>query len=98
MSQDIILTVDYHDRACVIRRLDRGADREQVFTEIPTTAASLGQVVDQARRDLYQVRKFRAPRFQGSYRLGKMDQVSGSHQELDRWSSKTITASKNYND
>jgi len=52
MSKDIILTVDYHDRACVIRRLDRGADREQVFTEIPTTAASLGQVVDQARRDL----------------------------------------------
>jgi len=51
MSKDIILTVDYHDRACVIRRLDRGADREQVFTEIPTTAASLGQVVDQARRD-----------------------------------------------
>src|SRR5262249_42758831 len=52
MSKDIILTVDYHDRACVIRRLDRGAGREQVLTEIPTTAASLGQVVDQARRDL----------------------------------------------
>ena len=52
MSQDILLTVDYHDRACVIRRLDRRAGREQVFTEIPTTAASLGQVVDQARRDL----------------------------------------------
>ena len=52
MSKDIILTVDYHDRACVVRRLDRGAGREQVLTEIPTTAASLGQVVDQARRDL----------------------------------------------
>jgi hypothetical protein len=52
MSQAILLTVDYHDRACVIRRLDRATGREQVFTEIPTTAASLGQVVDQARRDL----------------------------------------------
>ena len=52
MSKDIILTVDYHDRACVIRRLDRGAGREQVFTEIPTTATVLGQVADQARRDL----------------------------------------------
>jgi transposase len=51
MSKDIILTVDYHDRACVVRWLDRGAGREQVLTEIPTTAASLGQVVDQARRD-----------------------------------------------
>jgi transposase len=50
-TQDILLTVDYHDRACVIRRLDRGTGREQVFTEIPTTAESLGWVVDQARRD-----------------------------------------------
>jgi transposase len=52
MSQDIILTVDYHDRVCVIRRLDRGTGREQVLTEIPTTAESLGRVVDQARREL----------------------------------------------
>jgi transposase len=52
MSKDIILTVDYHDRACVIRRLDRGTGREQLFTEIPTTAESLGQMVDQARRDV----------------------------------------------
>jgi transposase len=51
MSKDIILTVDSHDRACVIRRLDRGAGREQVLTEIPTTTAALGQVVDRARRD-----------------------------------------------
>ena len=47
---------------------------------------------------LYQVRKIRAYRFQGSCRLGKMDQATGSHQELDRCSSKTITASKNSND
>jgi transposase len=51
MSKDIILTVDYHDRACVVRRLDRATGREQVFTEIPTTAESLAQVVDRARRE-----------------------------------------------
>jgi len=52
MSQDIILTVDYHDRACVIRKLDRSSGREQVLTEILTTAESLNQVVDQARREV----------------------------------------------
>ena len=52
MSKDIILTVDYHDRACVVRRLDRATGREQVFTEIPTTAESLAQVVDRARREI----------------------------------------------
>jgi transposase len=49
MFQHIILTVDYHDRACVIRRLERGTGREQVFTEVATTRASLKQIVDQAR-------------------------------------------------
>ena len=52
MSQDIILTVDYHDRACVIRKLARGCGREQMLTEIPTTAESLSQVVDEARREV----------------------------------------------
>jgi transposase len=52
MSKDIILTVDYHDRACVVRKLDRGSGREQVLTEIPTTAESLNQIVDQARREV----------------------------------------------
>jgi transposase len=51
MSKDIILTVDYHDRACVVRRLDRATGREQVFAEIPTTAESLRRVVDRARRE-----------------------------------------------
>jgi len=50
MSQDITLTVDYHDRACVIRRLDRPSGREQVLREVPTTPDALAQVVDQARR------------------------------------------------
>ena len=52
MSKDIILTVDYHDRACVIRRLNRSSGEEQVLTEIPTTAESLNKVVDQARREV----------------------------------------------
>ncbi len=49
MSQDITLTVDYHDRACVIRWHDRGTGREQVFTEVPTTKEALNRMVDQAR-------------------------------------------------
>jgi transposase len=52
MSKDIILTVDYHDRACVIRKLDRSSGREQVLTEILTARNSLKQVVDQARREV----------------------------------------------
>jgi len=51
MSQDITLTVDYHDRVCVIRRFDHGTGREQLLTEVPTTEADLRRVVDQARRD-----------------------------------------------
>jgi transposase len=51
VSQDITLTVDYHDRICVIRRFDHGTGREQLLTEVPTTEADLRRVVDQARRD-----------------------------------------------
>lgn len=51
MSQDITLTVDYHDRACVVRRFDHATGREQTFTEVPTTAESLQELVDRARRD-----------------------------------------------
>jgi transposase len=50
MSQHIILTVDYHDRACVVRQLDHGTGRAQVFTEVLTTPESLNQIVNQARR------------------------------------------------
>lgn len=49
MSQDITLTVDYHDRVCVIRWLDRRTGKEQVFTEVPTTREALSDFVDQAR-------------------------------------------------
>jgi transposase len=51
MSHDITLTVDYHDRMCVIRRLDHATGREQVFTNVPTTPQDLNRIVDQARRD-----------------------------------------------
>ena len=51
MSKDITLTVDYHDRACVVRRFDHATRREQIFTEVLTTAKDLGELVDRARRD-----------------------------------------------
>jgi transposase len=51
MSQDITLTVDYHDRACVIRRYEHATRREQLFTEVLTTKSDLLCIVDQARRD-----------------------------------------------
>jgi len=49
MSKDITLTVDYHDRACVIRWLDHSTGKDQVFTEVLTTKQALNRIVDQAR-------------------------------------------------
>ncbi len=49
MSKDITLTVDYHDRACVIRWLDHSTGTDQVFTEVLTTKEALNRIVDQAR-------------------------------------------------
>lgn len=51
MSQDITLTVDYHDRACVVRRFDHVTRQEQTFREVPTTPADLKKLVARARRD-----------------------------------------------
>jgi len=51
MSKDITLTVDYHDRACVIRRYDHATRREQLFTEVLTTKEELLRIVEEARRD-----------------------------------------------
>ena len=48
MHHDILLTVDYHDQNCVIRKHERATGREQVLS-VPTTAQSLNQVVDQAQ-------------------------------------------------
>ena len=47
MCKNIMLTVDYHDEKCVIRRLDGLTGAEQLLT-VPTTAADLTQVVAQA--------------------------------------------------
>jgi transposase len=49
MRQGIMLTVDYHDANCVIRRHDRDKRSEEVVT-VPTTRGDLGQVVTEARR------------------------------------------------
>lgn len=51
MSQDITLTVDYHDRACVVRRFDHATNQEQLFSEVLTTAQDIKNLVDQTRRD-----------------------------------------------
>jgi transposase len=51
MSHDIVLSVDYHDRVCVIRWLDRGSGRDQVFKDVPTTRETLVAMVDQALRE-----------------------------------------------
>jgi transposase len=51
MSQDITVTVDYHDRACVVRRYDHASHREQVFSNVPTSAQDLQRIVADARRD-----------------------------------------------
>jgi transposase len=50
MHQDILLTVDYHDQNCTIRRRERATGHEELLT-VPTTPEDLGRVVDQARRD-----------------------------------------------
>lgn len=48
MDQTILLTVDYHDRNCVVRRRALGTHEEQVLS-VPTTPDDLLRVVDQAR-------------------------------------------------
>jgi transposase len=49
MTKDITLTVDYHDRACVIRWLDHSTAKDQLFAEVATTKADLSRMVDRAR-------------------------------------------------
>src|SRR5258706_2259060 len=49
MHQGIVLTVDYHDQNCVIRRRDLGRSTEDVLT-VPTTAGDLLVVLADARR------------------------------------------------
>ena len=44
MTKDITLTVDYHDRACVIRWYDHSTQKDQVFTEVLTVKKSLNEI------------------------------------------------------
>jgi transposase len=53
MCQDIMLTVDYHDKNCVIRRLDRAAGDERVMT-VPTSESELSRVVHEAWSEVQQ--------------------------------------------
>ena len=48
MTKDITLTVDYHDRACVIRWYDHSTQKDQVFAEVLSTKKSLNEIVDRA--------------------------------------------------
>ena len=51
MNQTIVLTVDYHDRNCSIRRraFDAGRDAKDHVETVPTALASLQRVVADAR-------------------------------------------------
>jgi transposase len=49
MSKHITLTVDYHDRACVIRWFDHSVGRDQLFSEVPTTKEALNAMIEKAR-------------------------------------------------
>jgi transposase len=49
MSQDIVLTVDYHDENCLIRRLDTASGAEDVL-KVPTDPERLLAVVGAARQ------------------------------------------------
>jgi transposase len=49
MSQDIVLSVDYHDENCVIRRFDAADGSERVL-RVPTRAERLLAVVNEAQR------------------------------------------------
>ena len=51
MPKDITLSVDYHDRVCVIRWYDHSTQKDQVFAEVPTTKKDLNDVVDRTRVD-----------------------------------------------
>ena len=51
MSQDIVLTVDYHDRNCVVRRFN-GATGEERVLSIETTADNLRRLVASARAEV----------------------------------------------
>src|SRR5947208_17030368 len=48
MPEDIVLSVDYHDQNCVIRRRALGSGTEELLS-VPTTDGDLRRVLAQAR-------------------------------------------------
>src|ERR1700692_429443 len=48
MAHDILLTADYHDRVCVIRRLNLTTREERMLPGVPTTPEALNRIVDDA--------------------------------------------------
>src|SRR6516162_1537812 len=50
MQQGIILSVDYHDRVCVIRWFDPRTGKEMIFTEVPTNSQAILAFVAEARK------------------------------------------------
>src|SRR5580704_8905007 len=50
MSKDTILSVDYHDKNCVIRWRDEATGKERVLS-VPTEAEKLLAVVREAQRE-----------------------------------------------
>jgi transposase len=52
MSKDIILAVDYHQKECVVRRLNTATGEEKVLKGLPTRAIMIRNLLRQARSEL----------------------------------------------
>jgi transposase len=52
MGKDIILAVDYHQKACVVRRLNTATGEEKVLKNVPTRAPIIRGILREARAEL----------------------------------------------
>jgi transposase len=52
MRKDIILAVDYHQKACVVRRLNTATGEEKVMKDLPTRAPMIRGLLRDARAEL----------------------------------------------
>ena len=52
MGKDIILAVDYHQKACVVRRLNTATGEETVLKDLATRPAMIRRLLRDAREDL----------------------------------------------
>jgi transposase len=52
MRKDIILAVDYHQKACVVRQLNTATGEEKVMKDLPTRAPMIRGLLRDARREL----------------------------------------------